>query len=73
MLRFDTKALFRVTLAVAAAALLMRASWNGSPRDRVIATVIYCGLMLVFACIGYRRNAKKAMMAEDSEREKRPE
>jgi hypothetical protein len=72
MLRFDTKALFRVTAAVAAAALLMRAAWNGSRRDRAIAIVIYCGLMSVFAFID-RRNAKKAMMAEDRGREKRPD
>lgn len=73
MPRFDTSTLFRVTLAVASAMLFLRATYFGSPRDWVIAAVIYCGVMLVFACIGYRRNAKKAMMAQEKEPEKPPE
>lgn len=73
MVRFDMKALLRVTVAVAAAALLLRANINGSPQARLTATLIYCGLMLGFAYYGYRRRGKNAMMPEEGTPEKHAE
>ena len=73
MFRFRTMALFRVSAAVAAFAVMLRANRNGSPRDELIAVAIYSGVVLWFAFSHCRREAKKAMMPEEGALEKHTE
>jgi hypothetical protein len=68
MFRFPIKTLFRMTVFVASWALVIRETRYGSPVSKLTAYAILVGLFLWF---GYKAGAKKEMMAEESELEKR--